>query len=216
MADVTIRPYETRDRTAIRHICCETADRGNVVEAICDDRALVADLMTRYFTDHEPQSVWVAEGDGRIVGYLTGTVHPRRYDGWHDWWLVPTSVLAAVCRGVLFRRQTWRLLRATWLTWRRGGFPRHVSTQAYPAHLHVNVVEGFRGQGLGRRLVERFIEQARAAGRDGIHVILREDNQPACGLFERLGFEALGRYPLVLPNGHEDLVTHAIVYGKRL
>ena len=216
MGDVTIRSYAPRDRAAVRQICSETADRGLPVESIYDDRALVADLMTNYFTTREPQSSWVAEADGRVVGYVTGTLHPARFDRWQIGWLVPQAVLVAALRGAVWRASTWRLLLATWRTWRRGGFPRQVSAREYPAHLHVNISDGFRGQQVGRRLVERFLEHARAAGRAGVHVILRADNQAACRLFERLGFALLTRYPLVLPRGASYLETQALVYGKRL
>ncbi len=216
MADILIRPYRPADRAAVRHLCCETADRGLPAESIYDDDTLVADLMTNYFIRHEPQGIWVADAGGQVVGYVTGTLYPARFDRWQLWWIVPRAVLSAVLRGALGRLQTRRLLRATYVTWRRGGFPRHVSTREYPAHLHVNIAEGFRGQRVGRRLVEHFLAHARVAGRAGVHVILRADNEPACRLFERLGFALLRRYPLVLPHRAAYVETQALVYGKRL
>jgi GNAT superfamily N-acetyltransferase len=43
-------------------------------------------------------------------------------------------------------------------------------TARYPAHLHVNLAEAWRGQGVGRALVEAFCAHARAAGAPGVHV----------------------------------------------
>ncbi len=44
-------------------------------------------------------------------------------------------------------------------------------TAAYPAHLHVNLLESARGQGYGRQLVEAFAADAAAQGSPGIHVV---------------------------------------------
>ena len=41
----------------------------------------------------------------------------------------------------------------------------------YPAHLHVNLVEARRGQGLGVRLIETFSDAARRDGAPGVHVV---------------------------------------------
>ena len=113
MADGTrIRAYERRDRAAVRHLCCETALRGEPVDSLFSDREVVADLLTRYYTDHEAQACWVAEGDGRVVGYLTGCLDRRRYLWVHSACVVPRASLQAIASGALCRRETWRLLRA--------------------------------------------------------------------------------------------------------
>jgi GNAT superfamily N-acetyltransferase len=44
-------------------------------------------------------------------------------------------------------------------------------TQRYPAQLHVNLDEAWRGRGLGSRLVGAFAEHARAGGAPGVHVV---------------------------------------------
>ncbi|MCC7252621.1 GNAT family N-acetyltransferase [Hyphomicrobium sp.] len=44
-------------------------------------------------------------------------------------------------------------------------------TARYPAQLHVNLDAGWRGRGIGARLVDRFAEMAREAGKPGLHVV---------------------------------------------
>lgn len=41
----------------------------------------------------------------------------------------------------------------------------------FPAHLHVNLAEDWRGQGIGARLIDAFSDQARTAGAPGVHVV---------------------------------------------
>ncbi len=52
------------------------------------------------------------------------------------------------------------------------GYFKQVSalTARYPAQLHVNLAEDWRGKGVGRALVEAFCSHARAAGAPGVHV----------------------------------------------
>lgn len=60
----------------------------------------------------------------------------------------------------------------------------------FPAHLHVNLAPGYRGQGIGARLIEAFALHARAAGAPGMHVVTGQGLRNvrfylACGFAER-------------------------------
>jgi ribosomal-protein-alanine N-acetyltransferase len=47
-------------------------------------------------------------------------------------------------------------------------------------------------RGIGRRLLEQFVEQARAAGASRVHLEVRDGN-PAVAMYRRAGFEPAGR-----------------------
>lgn len=212
---ILIRPYAARDRASIQRICCDTAALGQPVERFFPDRDVVAALVTRYYTDEEPASSWVAECDGRVIGYLTGCLDTRRYRRSMAR-LMPRALLGAVARGLLCSAATWRLAWAGLRTWRRGGFRRVLPLERYPAHLHVNLADGFRGHGVGRRLLERFLAQAQEAGSRGVHAVVRTDNLPACRLFETMGFVAWSRHPIVIFDGMRFQATATVIYVKSL
>ena len=214
-AEVTVRPYEPRDRPAVRQIACDTADNGEPV-SFFSDREVFADVLTRYYTDFEPQSLWVVDHAEQAVGYLSGCLDDRRYQRVMAWRVVPAALVRAIARGALARRETWRLLGALVRTWRSGEFHQPAALAHYPAHLHINIQQGFRGQQIGPRLVERFVEQARAAGVSGVHAGVHEENLPARRFFERLGFEPLGHYAIVLPDGETYRASSTIIFGKEL
>lgn len=44
-------------------------------------------------------------------------------------------------------------------------------TRLFPAHLHVNLLEPYRNAGMGSRLIETFVSEARKAGTPGVHVV---------------------------------------------
>lgn len=195
----TIRHYSAADRQAVREISCETAVLGRPIGSLAPDREIFADCITRYYTDYEPQALWVAESGGRVVGYVSGCLDSRRYRRVMAWNIVPPMLLQALARGLLFKPASWRLIRAGWMTLRLGAAADDALLEPYPAHLHINLREGFRGQGLGAKLIDTLENQLLASGVAGLHAAIRSDNTAACRLFERLGFTVLFRQPIVWP-----------------
>lgn len=214
--DVVIRAFEARDRNAVRHICCETADCGKPMESFFHDRGFVTDLVTRYYTDFDSGSTWVAERNGQVVGYLTGCLDTRRQRRVTGWRIAPAALLAAIGRGVLAQRETWRMLVAMVKTLMRGGSRTAVPLDRFTAHVHINLLPAARGHHAGRRLMERFFEHAKQAGTPGVHAAVRADNESGCRFFERMGFVELSRAPMVLPVGDTEITTATVVYGKEL
>jgi len=215
MDEITIRPFEARDRQAVRQICCDTADKGEPVEHFFPNRELFADLLTRYYTDDEPGSTWVAERDGKVTGYLTGCLNTRRYWRAMLWRVIPRTLIKGVFHGAFFYPQTWKLFWFGAKTFFCGGFRREVPLDQYPAHLHVNVTAGSRGQKAGERLIQRFMEQAQRQGSRGIHLVTREDNLGARRFFERVGFLEISRHAS-RPRQEDGELSQAVVYGKKL
>lgn len=207
-----IRKYRAEDREAVREISWNTADKGRTVDLYFHDHVAVADILTRYYTDCEPEALWVAECNGAVVGYLTGCLNTRRCNRTILWRIGPRAAAGAVGRGALWRGETWRLLAALVRTVLLGGTPK-VDLDKYPAHLHINLRQGFRGRGLGRQLIEHFRGQVRAQELPGIHLLAWGDNQDGRGFFETLGFRLLREQPLVLPEARGYKKTSTVVYG---
>ena len=208
---VRIRPYAPADLSAVRQICCDTADRGSPIDRFFQDREVFAELLLDYYTSYEPEVAWVAEADGRVVGYLTGCLNDRQYQRTMAWRIVPRAIGRAILRGALWRAQTWALLRNALRTHLRGGFRRRIPLDRYPAHLHLNLDGAFRGRQAGRLLIEQFCAQVRAAGLAGVYAAVRGDNQDACAFFERLGFTPISRHPTLLLH---DTWHDTVIYAK--
>lgn len=209
MDPLTIRPYRGSDREAVRRICCETADKGEPVEQFFRDREVFADLVTRYYTDQEPGSAWVAESGGRVAGYLTGCLDTRRYWRAVRLRIVPAALARALARGTFLHRETGRLFVKGVRAFLRGDLRRPVDLARYPAHLHINILRELRGRHAGRLLMERFIGQCRAAGVRGVHLVTRADNADAHRFFERMGFTKIS-------GGEEAGEEGSRIYGKDL
>ena len=214
--DIVIRPFEPKDRQQVRSICADTADKGRPVENFFYDREIFADLLTRYYTDLDPGSLWVAVKGEEVAGYLMGCLDTRRFNGIMLWKITPKEFIRAIFRGVFLRRQTWRLVGMMLGSLRFGGFKRKIDLDMYPAHLHIDLKDGFRGQGIGRMLMEKFITQAKEKKVRGVHLTVRGDNFSACRFFENNGFKVLSRHPMLMPDGGSFIKSSTVVFGKIL
>ena len=200
-----VRYYEPGDRAAVRSIAADTADAGGPVENIFPDRELFMDLMTRYYTDFEPGSAWVAVVDDHVVGYLTGCLHPSRFATLMALRIVPAGFPRVICSAKLLI-----FMFRNFPTWSRSLFHRGPPWPKPVAHLHINVLDGHRGAHAGAELLAAFFEQARAAGMKSVRVSTREDNLRACRFFERHGFVAVDRRPVF----RAAAVVYARIYAK--
>ena len=209
-----IRPYEPRDRAAVRAICRSTAYGGNEKGLI--DPLLFLDLMIRAYTDFAAGRVWVAVEAERVVGYLAGAFDERRFHRIQVWRVVPVAVARSLGRGLLWQGDLWRLLADLPGFLADGRKAESADENGYPGHLHVNLTPESRGRALGERLVERFLAEARQRRLPGVRAVVYETNGPARRFFERLGFAALGRQPAFKPPAEEGGREWKIVYGKAL
>lgn len=213
---MVIRPYSVGDRTAIRQICADTADSGEPLENFFSDRELVADLVTRYYTDFSSEYSWVAQLQGEIVGYLTAAPDTRAFRKCLHWSIGPQAFVRAFGRGLLFQSGTWALLGA--MVRRKGQVirPPFLVPAAYPAHLHINLLKHARGHHGGQDLLARLLQKLKATHIPGVHATVRADNTGACAFFEHLDFRPVSEYDELLPtkNGVHDV--HVTVYGRKV
>ena len=209
---VVVRQYRPEDRMQVREIACDTADAGKPIDRLFRDRQTVADWLTHYYTEHEPQSLWVAQSDQVVAGYLTGCLDTKRCDRIMVREVLPKAVAGAIVRGALWHLEAWRLFLGFVGTALAGGVPK-ADLDKYPGHLHINLRPDFRGRKIGSQLVERFLRQVEEAAGPGIHVTTLGHNHAGRRFFESMGFRLLHEQPLILPEGKWYRRTSTTVYG---
>jgi len=159
---VWIRQYNQGDRTSIRRLCCDTGFFGNPVDTVFKDRELFADLFTRPYLEYEREWAMVAESDGRVIGYLLGSVRKRfelllLYAGFQT----TVKMLLRLASGRYGGHARSKQFIGWLLTRGYREQPRH---PAESAHLHLDLERAFRGRGIGRRLWEAYRNRLEAAG----------------------------------------------------
>jgi GNAT superfamily N-acetyltransferase len=190
--DVIVRPYQPADRPAICRICCDTGFLGNPIETIFSDREIFANLFAGPYLDYGPDWAWVAESEGKVVGYLLGSVSPTfdyalLYSGFQTTMKMITRAATGCYTGHPRNRQFIRWL----LTHGYREQPRHPDNAA---HLHLNVEKPWRGRGLGLRLWETYERQLTGAGiHDCYGAFFSWPRRRPEAVYSRLGFSVFDR-----------------------
>ena len=193
-----IRPYRREDREAVFRVAADTAFFGEPVEYIMEDRRLFCDGFYAYYTDFEPEHGWVATVNGVVAGFLMGCWDTKKRDRAVIRYLLPEVVGKAITGRYRIGKLTWSYIWGVFKQSLQGIYnrkPHPLDLNLFPAHLHVNLDSGYRGHGLGRRLMEAYLEQLRANKIPGVHLKTTNLNEAACKLYESMGFSLLSAYP---------------------
>lgn len=209
-----IRPYIPADRAAVHRIAADTAFFGQPVEIFLDDRRVFCDSFITYYTDLEPEHAWVADVDGEPAGFLLGCVETPRQQAWFRAAL-PSTLWKAVNGVYRVGKRTLQYALGMARASLRGEFT-HIDLPAFPAHLHINLAARWRGFGLGRRLIEAYLNQLRQLGAVGVHLETTSQNVTACKLYERVGFALLDARPTRLWRRYLLTPVENRCYGLRL
>jgi ribosomal protein S18 acetylase RimI-like enzyme len=213
---VKIRPFYKTDRAVVRQICGDVADRGEPIEHFFSDREFAADLLTNYYTDYEPESSFVAESEGKVIGYIHGCLDNRRYGLVMLFLIIPKLILKGFLRGVFFRMESWQILRATLRSWRRIFVWRKKSFHSHQGHLHIGIAKDYHGQHVGEELVQTLFSYARGSSIHEMTASVHDENIAACRFFERLGFVALDRHPMTMAYGQSFKEYSSIFYVRKI
>lgn len=183
-----MRPYEPRDRAAVRRICHATGFMGEPADWYWRHGESFADIWSGYYTDREPDSCFVAVRGGEVVGYLAGCVDTRSAPP------ASKALADAALRYALFVRPgTARFLWRGVIDSLRDGAPHEVvDDPRWPAHLHINLAPSGRGLGAGSALMTAWLDRLAALGSPGCHLGTMLENRRAVAFFQRHGFEPHG------------------------
>ncbi|MFA5157398.1 MAG: GNAT family N-acetyltransferase [Candidatus Omnitrophota bacterium] len=209
MGEIIIRPYAGKDRDAVRQIAFDTAFLGEPGSAFFDSREMLADFLTDYFIDYEPQSCFVAESGGEVIGYLLGakdSACPRPG-------LAGKLLLKAVKQNIIFNRKNAAFIFRCLTSFFRGEFKAPDFSREYPATLHINIKDGFRSQGIGAKLIGVYLDYLKKEKIKGVHFATLSER--AANFYERLGFTLLHKAKRSYFNSilHKDVFCY--IYGKR-
>jgi RimJ/RimL family protein N-acetyltransferase len=181
-----IRPYRPADLEAVYDICVRTADNGGDARGHYSTDRLMGDIFAAPYVSLEPERAFVIDdGTGTAGGYIVGTADTatfaRRY---RDEWLPATDYPEPPSPPVTPEESM------LWLHFH----PERMIVAAladYPAHLHIDLLPRFQGQGLGRGLMSAFLAGLHAAGVPRVHLAMSPRNTGARRFYDRLGFTEL-------------------------
>ncbi len=167
--NIIIRPFTKNDRKDIRRISCDTAFLGVDKKLFFDDDDILADALTLYYTDYEPQSCFVAVEKNRVIGYIIGSKDTGKMDMVFRNKVLPKLIGKAFIRGIFFRIKDLKFLLHIAGSFLKSEFSTPDFSKQYPATLHINIDEKFRGRRIGEKLIERYLNYLKEEKAQGIH-----------------------------------------------
>jgi len=170
MENIAIRKYLKADRQSVRDIAWETAFMGESADIFFSDKELFADFLTLYFTDYEPESCFVAEYKGDVIGYVLGSRNESMLKRTYMFKIIPALIVKGIARGILLKGRDMKYLRNCLISFIKGEFNGLDFSIEYPAILHINITERCRRFGIGSRLISAFLEYLAAEKTRGVHL----------------------------------------------
>lgn len=204
-----IRKFKKTDRNSVRNIANSTATGYPR-----SDLQLVADLLTNYYVDYEPEHLLIAQVEGEVVGYLSGCFNGSRCRWIKGTRVIPKAVVKALLRGEIGWKEVRYLGSFIYVAMHSG--LRNAPPSGYPAHFHINIAEDWRGEGLGTRLANEFLSMLKESGVSGVHVRVRKNNRRASKFFRSLEFTREKGYPILVAEEDGFRTSRSIIYTKKI
>ncbi|KAJ7228523.1 acyl-CoA N-acyltransferase [Mycena pura] len=183
-----IRRATQADAPALSQICLVTADAGKSAESQHDYGHLpgLVYAVPYVFLPTTWAFVLVDESkDQLVVGYIVGSKDTRAYEqcAAEQWWPAQAEKYQPSAMVQEADKRYANMLRNM-----------HTAEDANiafsPAHLHINILEEYRGQGWGRKLIQTAVDYLKGEGVVGVWLGVDPRNSEAQKFYERLGFSA--------------------------
>ncbi len=187
--EIIIRQYLSSDLEDIYNICLLTGKSGKDASDLFNYPKLLGEYFAAPYVMHEPELCFVAAVNDKPVGYILGTKDSNKFSEWceNNWFpeLRKEYSLVADYKSPIEKR-TVELIHS-------GYFPKKELAD-YPAHLHIDILPVAQGKGVGRRLINAFLDKLRELNVPAVHLEVGKNNVNAIEFYKRLGFEVLHEY----------------------
>jgi ribosomal protein S18 acetylase RimI-like enzyme len=183
-----IRPYRPADLGALYDICLKTGDSGKDASHLHKDLKVVGHLYAGPYGVLSPQTALVAEDDEGVGGYIVGALDTVAFEDRleRDWFPTLRQFYAVPDRS---RSNNWGFdEQRAWLIHHPQRTPRYL-TERWPSHLHINFLPRMQGVGLGKAMVDRWLDLVRGLGSRGVHLGVSAQNERALRFYAVYGFE---------------------------
>lgn len=185
-----IRSAELDDLDELYAISLATGHLGADASHLYGDPKMIGHIYSAPYLKLASNLSFVVEDTVGVAGFIAGAIDTvsfeRRLED--EWWPDLRAVYVEPNQDT----------RANWSADQRRSFMIHHPQQtpetlvnAFPSHLHMNLLPRIQGRGIGPELLELWLEKARELGAAGVHVGSNSKNQRAIKFWKRCGFEDL-------------------------
>ena len=196
-----MRPARPDDEAAAYYVCLKTGDSGADAEPFYrDDPDALGRVYVGPYLAFEPELSLVLEDAWGVCGYALGAFDSRAFYARYDREWRPS--LCARFPDPAGDPRGWTRVQEVHHTYHHPDYFSPEPYDAYPSHLHIDVLPRAQGRGYGRQLLERNMDTQRRRGSPGAHLCVSARNASARSFYEHLGFcelarRAVGNHPSI-------------------
>jgi ribosomal protein S18 acetylase RimI-like enzyme len=164
-----IRKYKPSDRKQVEYIHFETGFLGNSMSRFLSGRKIWNNAI-KYYLEKEPESIFVAEDDGKVIGYLLGCLDDSKHNVTVEKILESFSIIFKLPFMSKKDKKFWksRTGAISKIIIGKSG-ERKLKHPEKSGHIHINLLPQARGKGVGSKLLNAFIKYAKSKGVKTIH-----------------------------------------------
>ncbi len=184
-----IRPVEPADLEALYEVGLRTGDAGEDATGLFQDPRLLGEVYVGPYVTLEAGIGFTAlDENGEPAGYVLAAADTRRFEAEAEerWWpSLRERYPNPVDDPSTADEEMIALIHDPELA-------ADEVVAEYPAHLHIDLLPHIQGQGVGRRLIDRLLDELRSREVTGVHLGADARNERAIAFYEHLGFVHLG------------------------
>lgn len=195
----TIRPYHPSDLTSLYKICLLTANSGKDGTKLFNDPDLVGHFYVAPYAILEPEVAFIVTSNGKPSGYIVGTKDSQKFSEKceKEWFPILRNHYPASKESDL--QQDVKAIQRI-----HEGHKVKEELKDYPAHLHINLLPETQGHGIGRKIMDVFINKLKELQVHALHLEVGKNNPGAIKYYEGVGFQIIREY------------ESSIAYGMKL
>ena len=174
-------------------ICYRTGYMGNDLNGtgIFKDKKLFSLLFCLYYPYYESSNCFVAVNEGGgVIGYIIGTPDTKKQLRRFIIKMSPKIIFRLVFYTLWCYPESFRLTMHFLFSLKKEDIS-HGLNMEYPAHLHINVLGGYQGAGIGKKLLSAFEERMRSLHASGIHLDTTNYNKKAVPFYLKAGYQLI-------------------------
>ena len=181
---MTIRRGRIDDLAPMRRVCLLTGNSGQDATGRWSDDGLIPDVYLEPYIRYPDGLTWVVDEGDEVIGYVIAVADTAAF----AWWWRREWVEEFVDRhGAVAPNEDEAWLFAGGTQPERMAEPDLLD--AFPAHLHVDLLPQAQGRGLGRLLLRTLGQELVRRAVPGVHLGVGADNLGAAAFYRRLGFD---------------------------
>lgn len=184
-----LRSYEPADLGALYDICLKTGDAGQDATALYAEPTLIGSIYSAPYGVLEPDLTVLAVDELGVAGYIVGAADTRDFAARQEreWW----PALREQHKEPALPADSWTPDQQRIHSIHHPSMAPADIVDAYPAHIHMNLLPRLQGAGMGTALLKAWLERAKGAGVRAIHLGASQSNTRGCAFWQSRGFEPL-------------------------